>query len=246
MSTSTLTTLVTTLTTTILSLSGWPVYAAVGGLAFAEAAAFVGLVLPGETALLVGGALAGRHQVSLGGLLAVAVAAAIAGDGVGYLVGRQFGPRLRRTRIGRRVKPAHWDRAQALVARRGAWAVVAGRWVGVLRAVVPTAAGMVNMPYRRFAVANAAGGTLWAVAVVLAGYFAGTSLGHVQALLGQLSLAVGMLVVCAGTAAWFIGRRRRARVDRERPNPSRADARAPSPAPDHVDAVPGTGLGRLS
>jgi membrane protein DedA with SNARE-associated domain len=207
--------MLTTITTAILGMSGWPVYAAVGTLAFAEAAAFVGLVLPGETALLVGGVLAGRHQVALLTLLIVAIIAAIAGDTVGYLVGYRFGPRLRRTWLGRRIKPDHWARAERFVARRGAWAVIAGRWVGVLRALVPTAAGMTRMPYHSFVSANAAGGLLWAVAVVLLGYTAGTSYARVHALLGQLSLTVLVAFAAVAAGAWVIARRRRSRAGTE-------------------------------
>ncbi|HEY5184749.1 MAG TPA: hypothetical protein VIM19_07590 [Actinomycetes bacterium] len=53
------------LLTIVLSLSGWPAYLVVGGLALGESAACVGLVLPGETALLYGGVLAGRGNLSL-------------------------------------------------------------------------------------------------------------------------------------------------------------------------------------
>ena len=123
--------MVTNLFQMVIALHGWPVYAVVFALAFLEAAAFVGLVLPGETALLVAGVLAARGNIDLPVLLVLAIAAAIGGDSVGYLVGRHFGPRLRLTGLGRRIKARHWDRAEQVVAARGFWAVVAGRWVGV-------------------------------------------------------------------------------------------------------------------
>jgi membrane-associated protein len=197
-----------TLSTTVLGLSGWPVYAIAAGLAFAEAALFVGLVLPGETALVLGGVLAARHQVGLVTLLVAAIVAAVAGDSVGYLVGRRFGPGLRRTRVGRRISDPHWERAERFVARRGVWAVLAGRWVGVLRALVPTAAGMTRMPYRPFVIANAIGGALWAVVVVLLGYTAGASFAHVQGVLGWISGAVATVVVAALAGAHLAARRR--------------------------------------
>jgi membrane-associated protein len=156
-----------------LALHGWWVYAAAGGLAFAEAALFVGLVVPGETGLVLSGVLAARGGVSLPVLLVVAVLAAVAGDTVGYLVGRRIGPGLRTSRAGLRVGPARWERADAFVVRRGVWAVVLGRWVGVLRALVPTVAGITRMPYRRFLAANVAGGVTWATAAVMLGYLSG-------------------------------------------------------------------------
>src|SRR2546421_10132735 len=91
--------LVSSVVDTVLKLHGLPAYALVGGLAFAEAALFVGFVLPGETAVLLGGVLANRHQGSLPIIATVAVVAAIVGDSGGYEVGRCFGTRLPRTRI---------------------------------------------------------------------------------------------------------------------------------------------------
>ena len=84
--------LVSTVVDPILNLHGPPAYALVGGLAFSEAALFVGFVLPGETAVLLGGVLAHRQQVSLVAMASVALVAAITGDSVGYEVGRHFGP----------------------------------------------------------------------------------------------------------------------------------------------------------
>lgn len=204
--------MVTNLFQMVMALHGWPVYVVVFALAFFEAAAFLGLVLPGETALLVAGVLASRGNIDLRVLLVLAIAAAIGGDSVGYLVGRRFGHRLRLTRLGARVKARHWDRAEQAVAAHGFWAVVAGRWVGVLRALVPTVAGMIAMPYCRFLAANALGGAAWAGAVVLLGYSAGASLTHIQGLLRNISLglvtALGVVIVVAVVRA-----RRRKRAD---------------------------------
>lgn len=65
-----------------------------GLLAFGEAAAFVGLVLPGEVAVLLGGVVASGGNASLPLMVAVASVAAIAGDSAGYEIGRHFGPRI--------------------------------------------------------------------------------------------------------------------------------------------------------
>ena len=137
------------------------------------------------------------------------IVADIGGDSVGYLVGRHFGPRLRLTRLGARIKARHWDRAEQAVAAHGFWAVVAGRWVGILRALVPTVAGMIAMPYRRFLAANALGGTAWAGAVVLLGYSAGTSLTHIQGLLRIISLAMVTALAVVIVVAVVRARRRK-------------------------------------
>src|SRR3954451_1845869 len=82
------------------------IYGVVAALVFAEAALFFGFVFPGETAIIVGGVLASQGRVSLPLLLVVVVVAAIAGDSVGYEIGRRFGPRLLNTRATRRHRSA--------------------------------------------------------------------------------------------------------------------------------------------
>ncbi len=175
----------------ILSLSGVPAYALVGGLAAGEAAAFVGLFLPGEAALLLGGVLASQGRVSLPVMITVAVVAAIVGDSIGYEIGRRGGPALKRSRLGRVVGEERWDKGERFLERRGGPAVLLGRWVGLLRALVPSLAGMGRMPYRRFLVWNAIGGLLWASTIVLVGYAAGAQYKRVEKLFGQASLLVG-------------------------------------------------------
>ena len=169
----------------------------VGLLSFAEAASFVGLVVPGETALLLAGALASTGAVSLPALIAVAAVTAVLGDSVGYEIGRRLGPRLRRGRLGRWIGPDRWDRAEAMIARRGPGAVFLGRWVGVLRALVPALAGATGMPYRRFLLWNVLGGITWAAGIASLGFVAGAALPMVQRILGQVSVVVVALVVAA-------------------------------------------------
>jgi membrane-associated protein len=195
----------------LTALSGWPALVVVGGLAFGESAAFVGLFLPGETALLLGGALAATGRVSLPAMVVVSTVGAIAGDSVGYEIGRWSGPPLRRSRAGRWVGEERWNRAERFVARHGPLAVMLGRWVGVLRTLVPTLAGMNRMPYRRFLLFNALGGAAWAATVVLLGYLAGASWRRVQAHVGEAGAGLAALVVAVLLLRWVVRRRRRRR-----------------------------------
>jgi len=196
----------TQLISAISHLPAWAVYLTTAALAFGEAAVFLGVVLPGETALLVGGVLAATGQISLPVMIVVAVVAAIIGDSVGYKVGRWGGVALRDSRAGRFVGAAQWRRAESFMVRRGGWAVFLARWIGVLRALMPALAGMSRMPYRRFLAFNAAGGALWATAVVVAGYLAGASWQRVQTYFGWAG--GGLLAVLAAVAAVIVVRRR--------------------------------------
>ncbi|WP_422773003.1 DedA family protein [Plantactinospora sp. WMMC1484] len=201
-----------TLIDTLTALSGWAALLVVGALAFGESAAFVGLFLPGETALLLGGALAATGRVSLPAMVVVSTVGAIAGDSVGYEIGRWSGPPLRRSRPGRWVGERRWTRAEQFVARHGPLAVLLGRWVGVLRTLVPALAGMNRMPYRRFLLFNAVGGAAWATTVVLVGYLAGASWRRLENHLGEAGAGIAALVLIGLAAAWVIRRRRRRRA----------------------------------
>lgn len=188
------------------SLGGPAAYAGVGALAALEASAFVGLVVPGELALLTGGYIAHQGQASLPLMIGAAAIGAIAGDSIGYEIGRRLGPALQASRLGRRVGEERWGRAEAYLEVKGGRAVFAGRFVGVLRALVPAVAGTTRMPYRRFLLWNAAGAVIWAPALVLAGYVAGSSYRRVEQYAGAAGLVLltagAVLAMVVGIARW--------------------------------------------
>jgi membrane protein DedA with SNARE-associated domain len=194
----------------LLVLHGPAAYALVGALAFAEAAIFVGFVLPGETAVILGGVLASQHAVSLTGMAAVVVAAAITGDSVGYEVGRHFGERMLNLPLLRHRRPA-LDRARAYLRARGGRAVFLGRFTAFLRAVMPALAGLSGMPYRRFLAFNAAGGLVWGVGFTLLGYAAGASYAKVEKAAGWASTGL-LALLAAALIGVRLYRRRHERV----------------------------------
>ncbi len=178
----------------VFSLSGLAAYVVIGLVAFGEAAAFVGLFLPGELALIAGGVLAAQGRASLGVMAAVGCGAAIAGDAVGYEIGRRCGPRLLSSRLAARYWLAIAE-AQRALRRHGPLAVFAGRWTTVLRATVPALAGMAGMPYRTFALWNALGGVTWGAGCVLIGDAAGASFHAAHRVVGNASwVALGLLL----------------------------------------------------
>lgn len=195
----------------LLALLGIPaplMLAVIGVLVFAEAAFFLGFVLPGETAVLMGGFLASTGHLPLLPLAVTAVLAAVAGDSVGYEVGRRFGTRLLATRP-LRAQQHRVDRAQAFLAGRGASAIFVARSTAFLRAVTPGLAGLSRMRYRRFFAFNALGGLVWGVGAALLGYFAGSSFLQVAQWMGRSgAIIVGVLVV-VGILLWRRSRSRR-------------------------------------
>ncbi|HVM40134.1 MAG TPA: bifunctional DedA family/phosphatase PAP2 family protein [Acidimicrobiia bacterium] len=183
---------------TVGSLGGPWAYLAVALLAAGESSIGVGLVVPGETGMIVGGFIVSQGNAELGMMMVVAVAGAIIGDSLGYEIGRHFGPALRRTRIGRAMGEERWEQAEAYLRTRGGRAIFFARFVAVVRSLVPALAGVTGMPYRRFLLYNALGGTLWATIYVLIGFFAGRSYDQVaSAIEGAGWIVLVLLLVVA-------------------------------------------------
>jgi len=186
----------------VLALHGSLAYLIIGALCFGEASVFVGFLLPGETAVVLGGVLASFHHVSLVRMLVLVVLCAVAGDSVGYEVGRRFGPALLRCLPVKARRGA--EEGRKFLERRGGPAVFLGRFTALLRAVIPGAAGLSAMRYRRFLLWNALGGLCWGVAFTLAGYVAGKSYKRVISVAGtaSTSLIVVLTVAIAGFIIW--------------------------------------------
>lgn len=148
--------------------------------AFAEAALFVGFVLPGETSLLIGGVLAHAGVWNVWVFLIAAIIGAITGDSVGYEIGKHLGPRIKENAFGRFVGEKRWKLAQAIFDRYHGGAIFFGRAQALLRALVPALAGMNKVPYRIFIKWNAAGGIVFSTIVVLLGYQFASSLATLE------------------------------------------------------------------
>ncbi len=189
-------------------------YALVTVLVFGEAALFIGFVLPGETAVLVAGVAASQGHVNIGLVCVLVVAAAVAGDSVGFAIGHRYGDQLMELKLLRRRRPA-LERALEGLRRRGPAYVFIGRFTAFLRAVMPGLAGMSRMNYRRFFIANAAGGLLWGVAFSLLGYFAGSALTRIEKYASWMGLAVLILMVVFFIIYHFVKKSRETNEDLE-------------------------------
>jgi membrane-associated protein len=200
---------VSSIASDLVHLSGPVAYLVVAALVFGETAVFLGFVLPGETAVVLGGVLASRGRVSLLLLVLIVVVAAVAGPLVGYEIGRRLGGRLVTARALRRVAGGV-QRAQEMLRTRGGTAVLIGRFIAVLRALMPALAGTARMSYRTFFLYNAAGGIVWGVGYCLLGYAAGSAYAVIERRVGTgVAIAVAVVVVAA-VVIWAVRRHRRA------------------------------------
>ena len=199
----------------LLSPQGGPALALVLLFLFTalEAPAFIGLVLPGELALVLGGVLAHGGRISLPAAIAVGIGGAVAGDSAGYWLGRRWRHLLLASPIGRRVKPAHLRRAEAILNRRSGVTLFVGRLTAGARVLLPGLAGASRVPYRTFLAWNAIAGAIWATAHVLLGYLAGESWQRIHHLAGQAALLLlGVALLAAVALGTRLLRRRRSQA----------------------------------
>src|SRR5215208_626492 len=143
-----------------------------------------GVPLPGETILLASGVLVQRGHLDLGDVIAFGILGAVLGDQIGYWVGREGG----------RPFVLRWGRYEAFFDRHGGKAVFLARFFSGLRVFGALVAGISRMRWWTFILYNALGGAVWATAVVLLGYFLGSSIGLVERWLGRATLVLALML----------------------------------------------------
>jgi membrane-associated protein len=149
------------------------VWLVITSLVFIECALIVGMFLPGDSMLLGAGlVLAQQAQTpEVWALSGTAVVCAVAGNHIGYLIGRRTGTRVWAREGGRVLNRYHLERAHRFFERWGFWAVVVARWLPWVRTLAPLVAGAARMNRRVFLVAGTVGAVLWVPGLIMLGYY---------------------------------------------------------------------------
>jgi membrane-associated protein len=142
---------------------------------FAESGLLVGFFLPGDSLLFTAGLLSATtdYLPPLPVIVPLIVAAALAGDQVGYVIGAKAGPRVFHRPDSRFFKQEYVDKAYSYFDRYGGRTIVLARFVPIVRTFAPVVAGVSKMRYRTFVTYNVIGGVLWGAGVTTLGYFLG-------------------------------------------------------------------------
>ena len=154
------------------------VYALLFAIIFAETGLVVTPFLPGDSLLFATGAIAATGALDVRLVLVLLFIAAVLGDAVNYSIGRYIGPRVfkpdgRSGKFERLLNPKHLERAHEFFETHGGKAVVLARFVPIVRTFIPFVAGAASMTYATFGFYNIAGGALWVLVCVGAGYLFG-------------------------------------------------------------------------
>lgn len=169
-----------------------------------------GAPLPIALVLLAAGAFAVLGDFNIAVLALLSITASVAGDNLGYFVGRRWGSKallwLAQSKTGQRLlSPARLERSRQYFARRGGWAIFLSRFlVSALGGVINLLAGAELYPYRKFLVLDISGEALGVVIPLTLGFIFGASWDAVGDVLGSLSLLILALCIVFISGVWLV------------------------------------------
>ena len=146
---------------------------------FAETGFFVGFFLPGDSLLVTAGVFAAAGILHLGWLLFSVTLCAIAGDQIGYWIGRGAGQTLYRREDSFFFRRSHLQRAHDFYERHGGKTIIMARFIPIIRTFCPPVAGAAGMTYARYLAYDIAGGIIWPASMIWGGYALGRSVPNI-------------------------------------------------------------------
>ncbi|HEX3177083.1 MAG TPA: VTT domain-containing protein [Methylomirabilota bacterium] len=170
----------------------WGGYVILTAIVFTETGLLVGFFLPGDSLLITAGLVAATGALDIWWLNLLLVAAAVAGDSVGYAIGYRAGPRLFTREQSLLFRPSHVERTRRFYERHGPKTIVIARFVPMIRTFAPVVAGVGQMEYRRFLLYNVLGGVGWVTSMTWAGYLLGQAIPNIN---DHIHILVGIVIL---------------------------------------------------
>jgi len=158
---------------------------------FIETGFFVGFFLPGDSLLVTAGVFAAAGVIPLRWILIPGMLCAIAGDQVGYWIGRAAGNTLYTRKDSFLFRRSHLERARAFYHKHGGKTVILARFVPIIRTFCPPVTGAAAMSYAMFVAYDIFGGILWVGSMILGGYFLGR---HVPNIEHRIHYVIGVVI----------------------------------------------------
>lgn len=181
----------------------------IGAIIFGESGLMVGFFFPGDTLLISAGVFAASGKLSLAAIVVVACLAAIAGDNLGYHIGRLAGHKLFTKKDGIFFRREYIDKAEAFFDKYGSRSFLIAHFVPVVRTFLPVVAGASKMHHAQFSLFDAIGDCAWAIAITLLGFYVGRKIPHLD---HYILILVAIAIIASFTpVVWHLTKQTRAR-----------------------------------
>jgi len=159
---------------------------------FTETGLLVGFFLPGDSLLVTAGIFAASGDLDLLTLNTSLSVAAIAGDSLGYAIGKRTGPKIFNRENSLLFSRKHLIAAKEFYDRHGGFTIFVARFMPIIRTFAPVVAGVGAMEYRKFIVYNVFGGIFWVLSMTLTGYFLGKIIPNIQK---RIDVVIAIVIV---------------------------------------------------
>src|SRR5271169_4558397 len=187
----------------VRGLIEWGGTALVCVIVFVETGMFVGFFLPGDSLLVTAGVFAAAGHLKIGMLLSFVTLCAIAGDQVGYFIGRKAGQNLYNRKDSRFFKKRHLESAHEFYERNGGKTIILARFVPIIRTFCPPVAGAAGMSYGRYLLYDIAGGIAWVWSMTLLGYSLGRTIPNIDKRMHYvIAIVILLSLMPAAYQAW--------------------------------------------
>jgi membrane-associated protein len=157
---------------------------------FIETGFFVGFFLPGDSLLVTAGVFSAAGVIPLKWLLLPVMLCAIAGDQIGYWIGRLAGVAIYKREDSFFFKRRHLQRAHDFYEKYGGKTIILARFIPIIRTFCPPVAGAARMPYARYLTYDIFGGVIWVGTMILGGYFLGRTIPNISQRIHYVILVV--------------------------------------------------------
>lgn len=170
---------------------------------YAETGLFFGFFLPGDYLLFLSGMFVAtqRLDVSISVLVIGLITAAIAGNFTGYWFGKKTGPAIYKRNDSFFFKKKYLTAASEYYEKQGAFALIMGRFIPIVRTFAPIVAGLIGLNFKNFVIYNVSGAILWVTSLTLIGYFLGM---RFEKQINQylVYIIIGFILITAIPLAW--------------------------------------------
>lgn len=181
-------------------------YPGIFAMIFAESGLLFGIFFPGASLLFASGVLAAAEIFNIWILVPGIIAAAVAGDSVGYWFGTKVGTALYSRPDSRFFRKEYIERTKIFFDKYGTRTIIVARFIPIVRTFAPILAGIGSMTYRTFLFYNVLGAVLWGGGVTILGYLLGKSIPDAEKFVLPLVLVIVAFTLIPLATHWWKNR----------------------------------------